>query len=159
MNEARLVQMAEWLEAGAPHQYLKFDITTGITFDQRPMSKDDIPTCATSCCIAGAACFFFNDVPAMVEKELNQFGYCTRVDWTDVTNEATDLLGLTIGQANKLFIPWTSSQRHDDDIDALSYYGRPITYNDPAWAARVIRHFLATGVIDWRAVEKVVEAV
>lgn len=81
--------------------------------------------CGAVCCIAGALCQFnhpFNGRYNMGEEE----------HWDTVVGQAIYLLGVSVGTARELF--------------------RPEGINDhitPTIAAATLRHFLATGEIDW----------
>jgi hypothetical protein len=119
----RLIGLAEWLEAGAANR----GTVTG--FDMRQTFADR--ECGTVCCIGGAAALFYS-------------GHETPHDYFRwrVSNFACDglyigqrELGLTDQQAAALFAPRNFEYRKGG-------------YN-AAWAARTIRHFLATGNVDW----------
>lgn len=146
MRKKRLIQLAEWLEAGAPHERIEFDMSTGITTVLRKKYDPKAPeqnVCATSCCIAGAATQFFATKKSL--KEL-MFGdnvewdsaHVAKTNWRPVRRAAMDLLGLDETQADRLFTP-----------DAF-WYGYLSEYSDPQWAARTIRNLLKTGVVDWQ---------
>lgn len=151
----RLEYLATWLEGGARHETVSFDLTTGIRIDSAPMDPNKPATCGTSCCIAGATTQFFMDPDDWVRR-FNIEGVTRlfaakgwfgskfyeeerELDWAGVEYKAGQLLSLSEDQRIHLFSPqrWYVGDR------ALSHF------NDAAWAARVIRHYLATGVIDW----------
>lgn len=130
-----LERVAVWLEGGAPHirindhlEVSQFDMGEAIT------ATDD---CGTSCCIAGAVCQF------------EQLGMDSRLadgslywmNWGSATKGAKDLaiehLDIAPQHADRLFEPW------------LWFPGEPNSFNSPARGAAVIRHYLATGVVDW----------
>lgn len=157
MDIERLTKLAEWLENGAKHERISFDMREGIVVrkveDVDPSSPD---TCQTACCLAGAATQFFD--PAWVERmwgdvwmgdrpaffseyslyEDDDPTYSTDntpIAFGGISGHAQDLLDLSWTQAHSLFTP--------GNFDA--------DYNDPAWAARVIRRLIATGKVDWDA--------
>lgn len=147
MNIERLTKIAEWLENGALHEHIKFDITNGFVFRLVPGS-DVKPTCATSCCLAGAAVQFFNDPAKLIAKaiELNWSRNFIGSDkqeiaWIVINGEARELLDLDILQADALFEPWFRGNQsflgHNESED----------FNDAALAAKTIRNFIATGGI------------
>lgn len=135
MNEQgkkALVKVAEWLERGAPHVV----IATGVEinhFDMgEPVTPDDAG-CGTACCIAGAVCQF------------EQLGMDVRdsgggLGWhydTGADHLASNFLGIGSQEASELFVPWEH------------FEGDPSEFSDPELAARVVRHFIATGKVDW----------
>lgn len=128
IHRERLTRLAEWLEAGAPHEHVKFNMRTYFRFTGE--HGETVPfleeACGAVCCIAGAATQFFD--PDRVRT------YC--YVGKQVFKHAKNLLGLTWGQAQDLFIPRTL---HRDKIK-------------PQDAAKVIRHFLDTGEVDWSIV-------
>ena len=99
--------------------------------------EGDTPECGTVCCIAGAATQFFNDENGEIageafEKSAESWTGTGEADWLVVASEARYLLGLERLQAKELFEPnvrWTS-----------------IT---PEIAAKVIRHLMETGEVNW----------
>jgi hypothetical protein len=141
MNIERLTKLAEWLEGGALHQTIIFDMSKGVSFTEViPHDPQASIECGTSCCIAGAAVQMFNDLPALFlgqEERGYLSNYGREIEWRVVGQEARELLELSVDQAERLFEPHL---HHDHTI----YY-----FNDPAWAARVIRHLIATGNVDW----------
>lgn len=130
-GQVALEKVAGWLEAGAPHQSLEhglqvdvFDMSVAVTVD---------PLCGTSCCIAGAVCQF----------EALGLGSRTSdgsMDWM-LSGGAMDIAGAYLGMEFmdqfRLFEPW----HH--------FLGESDSFNAPARGAAVIRHFLATGKVDW----------
>lgn len=158
MHVQRLTEIAEWLEAGAPRKGYAtgFNMQYGIKIDQNlanpqltqnefgeyPIAQAEavLSTCGTTCCIAGAAVLFYNEPAEKLAK--HYFRLYGTVLWHGhhgIEEEATSLLELTEREARYLFTP------HD------VWNGRLEDYNDPAWAARVIRGFIATGTVDWIA--------
>ncbi|MBS7457714.1 hypothetical protein [Coralloluteibacterium stylophorae] len=156
MNLDRLDTLARWLEDGAKHERITFDMTKGIAIKTTELFDPEKPTeCGSSCCIAGAAVQFFGDLsdldPYMVARRLEEerrYGDDAEEEvqfrWGDIMDDAAELLGLTPGQARALFEPGMHP------IWPYTYE----EYNDPAWAARTIRHLMATGEVSWAATEK-----
>lgn len=143
MNTELLVKLAEWLEAGAPHERITFDMNEGIVITDRKFDPDkDIATCNTSCCLAGAAVMLFNKPQALKDHIVDEGDFGPFIAWQVVHAEARDVLDLDYEQSRKLFEP--SFFFKYDDLQA---------YNDPAWAARTVRHLIETGVVDWNATE------
>lgn len=144
MHKIRLERLARWLEAGAPHETIKFDMREGVVlkeikrFENGTIDGEATMACGTSCCIAGAAVQFFNDLPTMLVKHSEDAVRLKKIGWSTVRKEAEELLGLTRDQSWKLFTPATGD------------WGRvPEHYNDPKWAGRVIRKLIETGEVDW----------
>lgn len=136
IHRERLDQIACWLEAGGDGQR-RFDMRIGLELDKRPnwfRSPDD---CGTTCCIAGAAVSMFAErIPWNKDRRVHPGGFhifAGGVSWDYVGPCARDLLGLSNEQAEAIFCP---PNFRSGNIDA-------------AWAARCIRHFMATGEIDW----------
>ncbi|QWF18679.1 hypothetical protein [Lysobacter capsici] len=146
MNTERLTTLAQWLEAGAKHEKITFDITRGILVKNIDEFDPSKPTeCQTTCCIAGACVQFYGDMSDLVE-EADDRTYRNgntpvpaELTWRDVRDQAAQLLGLSDSTAMRLFSP------------ELFFGGDLKDYNDPAWAARTIRHLIATGESDWTA--------
>lgn len=132
MHVAHLEEIAEWLEAGAPHKanVEGFDIFVGVYAISKNRNY-----CGTICCIAGAATQFFNDKEGILRQQARS-NACREADWSDVFDEAQKILDLDRDQAHQLFEPNGGYDLSD--------------YNDPARAARVIRNFIATGVVNWK---------
>jgi hypothetical protein len=146
MNTERLTKLAEWLEAGATHERITFDMQCGVTFnddgDGRAFVEGtkDFEDCRTTCCIAGAAVQFFADQETLdaLRDDFNA-KYEEELTWTNVFEQAADLLGLSYQEAEDLFTP------------DVSLGGTLKCFSDPAWAARTIRHLISTGEVDWEA--------
>jgi hypothetical protein len=145
MNKDRLAKIAEWLEGGAKHKKLIFDMKSGVRYryigDLEKVDFKKLNACKTVCCIAGAATQFFNDPKQLLKDELERNGDSFmddfEIEWDKIYNHAKELLDLTYGQADALFKPH-------------GYFGgRLDDYSDPAWAARTIRNFIKTGVVKW----------
>ena len=143
MNIERLTKIAEWLEGGAKHVNISFDMTKGLVITEEALSAKDPTACGTVCCIAGAAIAFnpgavnkpalFGEHNYYAKDEIGEYTKC-EVNWERVFRNGMQVLGLTEVQAWKLFTPRGLS-----------------VYNDPAWAARTIRRLIATGEVDWEA--------
>lgn len=121
MNKRRLVKLAEWLEAGAPEKkgVAGFDMSSYV----------EVRKCGTVCCLAGAAQCFFD--PKHTVKNLNK--WWPDWDWS----EAAELLGLDPTTADALFHP-------DQISDTMCW-----EHIKPKQAARVVRHLIETGKVDW----------
>jgi len=142
MNIKRLTKLAEWLEGGAKHQHLWFDMGVGYQIIDEPLKKGDPLSCNTACCIAGAAFYFFmpNDEvrKRLTLGEENSEDWRTSISWRTLHGKARCLLALDWEQSTRLFTP------HE-------YYPVELhEFTDPAWAARTIRHLIATGEVDWK---------
>lgn len=124
-----LEQIAEWLEAGAPH--VDHEGRTVDHFNMEyPVSKDG-PECGTTCCIAGALVQFNGlDDRDLLEATGN-------IAWYTVKRLAVDFLDIGPATATELFEPWVYFDGADD------------SFNDPKRAAKVLRHYLETGRVDW----------
>lgn len=151
MNIALLTKIAEWLEAGGHHVDEKglpvtFNMAKGLAFDvednEYTASANDYEGCGAVCCIAGAAIQFSNPrflTPDVVARETGE------AEWGRISAAAADTLGLDLSTAYRLFDP--------PRYNAL-FRGQELSdFNDPAWAARVIRHLLATGDVDWEGTQ------
>lgn len=125
-----LVTVAEWLEAGAPHKVL----ANGFQLDHFDMENAVVVDhCGTSCCIAGAVCQFEGLGVASRDDDGS-------LDWTGDEGAfelAYNFLGIDYDQAREMFVPWTFFSGEDD------------SFNSAPRGAAVIRHFLATGEVDW----------
>lgn len=119
-GRARLVDVARWLEAGAPER-------DGIDGFSMQYYRGRKPGCGTVCCIAGALCAFN--------------GLKLRNPVRDSAKRAAGLLGLPHTDAiHHLFMPITWDGGPDGGTwDTIK----------PKHAARVVRRFLRTGEIDW----------
>ena len=124
MHVERLTELAEWLEAGAPH---KGNVDG---FNMNVFEANDVPGCGTVCCIAGAANQFFGNDGSRENDSFHADDY------------AAARLDLDKQIAEDLFF--------------VNAYGESIDRCDitPAWAARTIRHLIATGEVDWEHTRK-----
>lgn len=89
MNIDKLIEIAEWLEAGAPH-YKGVD-----GFDMQHFIQTE-PSCGTTCCIAGAAVQFSLEKP--VEDALDLVSHKSEVE-----DMAADILGIDSLVSGDLF--------------------------------------------------------
>lgn len=120
MNKERLEIIATWLEAGAPHKH-------GVDgFSMREYRRSD--GCDTVCCIAGAAQQFFAPEAVGLPESIHA--------------AAQLLLDLHDTHADRLFMPL------NDFADFSAGPNKP-GYVTPMRAAKVIRHLMATGEVDW----------
>lgn len=141
LNIAALDRVAKWLEAGAPHTATPggipvtgFDMSRGVAIDG----------CGTVCCIAGAVCQFEGvtnaAVAGMLAAREGNWGELCWGGTGGVAMQAQEILGLTSEQADSLFTPeGYSSDEWEDGYRLLT----------AALAARVIRHLIATGDVNW----------
>lgn len=145
MNVELLTNIAEWLEAGAPEAYhgFGFDMRwwkmTGDAMD--PFGDESRETCGTTCCIAGAA----------IELSGVMSGFSEWTNGADCEYVARSVLGLTEEQAQSLFDPWLDDYRNRPNPMAMLLFDeagirQPI---NPRAAAKVVRHLIATGEVDW----------
>lgn len=124
LNLCRLNVLAEWLEAGAPE-------AKGVdAFDIRVWNVER--ECGTVCCLAGAAVQWWGDPTNRPEE----FGIFERGD--QYITQGAEILGLSRQNANKLFTGFPGAH---SGLNAS-----PIS---PKCAARVVRHLIKTGKVDW----------
>lgn len=169
MNKQLLHQVANWLEAGAPHATFKMElgvyVETPLEYEQTadPYGADRIldraNECGTTCCIAGAALALAN-VPGMPSgaAEFNR----SAINVAYEIESCPESSGILEGTESKsaLAPSWyrTSVMARDllgldaDTAQALFLAqgaGADLTKIDEAWAARCIRKLIATGEVDW----------
>lgn len=139
MNIELLTEIAEWLEAGAPHEteqakgatfhmdYVKKNINElYVTAYANLMENDWItPSCGTVMCIAGATLQFSG-------IELNHFNMSKDMI------KAGEILELDTVKYQTLFEPWDYYKIGAEDIT-------------PAMAAKTIRNLIETGEVVWPA--------
>lgn len=122
-GEEMLTYVAEWLESGAPHTdgVLGFYMDVGVMRDG----------CGTVCCIAGAVCQFFKPFDLSGEESGAEAYFYGE---NGVFVRAQEMLGMNEDDAGKLFTP------------------RGVDWENvtPEHAAKVIRHFIATGEVNWK---------
>lgn len=156
MNVERLEYLANWLAAGAGQLagVVGFNLARGIHLMES--SVEGVPECGTTCCIAGAACEFF-DAPFVQMNMFDEPVYwaevrgirprarCLRqVDFDKVKARAMELLGIDGVTADELFYAFEYLDVHYSSIhsDARSKIKAD-------HAARCIRKYIATGKVDW----------
>ena len=135
-----LEKVITWLEAGAPH----VEIAKGIEIDVFDMEYAVAPDteygagyCGTACCIAGAVCQFEMLGMDKRDKDNSLPWYSSlRDDIIGVLEVTTEYLGISEKDAEPLFIPF-------------DYGIEPEVYNNPKHAAKVVRKFIDTGIVDW----------
>ena len=159
LNIPMLTTLAEWLEAGAPHEKsngLRFEMASYL---EKPLQKD--PTgaeCGTACCIAGAAYAFANGISDanVADKLAPSYGSTAwrfRADGPKIHNAAAEILGLTPHEADLLFTPG-DHYLHEEEDDVGGSWETEVGYDDikPEHAGKVVRHLIATGEVDWHIV-------
>lgn len=151
MNTERLAQIAEWLEAGGDDRKAQryFDMRVGLAFNEMdPYCPERYVDDEHHCDIAGAAVSVFGDVAGIAETCTELSGGGWGADDACVVREAARVLALDIATARALFWPDTWLNTFTGQIER----GVNIEYfNDPSWAAAVIRRLIATGKVDWEA--------
>lgn len=134
-----LTDIAEWLEAGASHVVID---RTGRVIDRFDMNYGvEHNSCGTSCCIAGAL-VQFQGLGDVGDYGLGFFGD------HGVEKLANDFIGDDEKTLSKLFLPWT----HFEPVDGEVSCEEAVPFSDAAKAAKVVRHYLATGEVDWTIV-------
>lgn len=136
VGRERLGKVQQWLEAGAPHVEV-FDngeqllpITTFDMYETVGRSGD----CGTACCIAGAVVQFSD--PLDVRSTFSPQYY------TGFGAKAAALLDISQDDADSMFVP------SEVEWDSIT----------PAVAAKMLKTYLATGVVDWVAAGAVEES-
>lgn len=146
MNIERLTEIAEWLEQGAPHRP-RSNGATGVTgFNMLHYAMNDVGTdCGTACCIAGAANAFHFDSEGQDWQDY----------WLDSAAMARELLGLSRPQSDALFYPrdWNGDVGVRNELTYDTDGSPNWDCISPQHAGRVVRHFIATGVVDWNLQE------
>ena len=135
-----LEKVITWLKVGAPH----VKIAEGVEIDVFDMeysvetNYDFGDACGTACCIAGAVCQF--EMLGMDKRYKDN-----SLPWSDyggVLEITTEYLGISEEDADQLFVPF-------------DYGIEPEVYNNPKHAAKVVRKFIDTGIVDWKLDEEV----
>lgn len=142
MRVDRLAELAEWLEAGAPHKgtIYGFDMRFVYAELDRFIGPDGVDRCGAVCCMAGAAIEFFG-----TSKQVREMHRNGNPDLDG--RRAAKLLGISFcKQADYLFFPDESESSKP-----------PISHKkiDAPWAARCVRKLIATGVVDWEGTHHV----
>ena len=130
MHYLRLETLAAWLEAGDEYDGPTFDMSLGLRLSE----------CGTRACLAGTAVQFFD--PAWRATFANLPSAGGQIDWPQLKAKARNLLGLSPSQADRLFEPKHNSH---------TFQGSEADNLEMAWAARTIRHLIATGEANWDA--------
>lgn len=167
LNIPNLTKLAEWLEGGALHEKITFNMRTGMDVEVNKITEAYDPekhnACTTACCIAGAAVQFFNTPQELIEQafhnndvswknavydeDSNEIGGRYSVSWDMVRAEAIPLLfGEADDPHDKLRIDTLANSLF---VPAEDWGGGLAEYSDPKWAARVVRNLIATGQVDW----------
>lgn len=130
MNKERLDILATWLEKGAPHNHVKFDMRWFLLlkdeFDCITLEPEN--ACGSVCCIAGCAAQFF--APEAF-RDRSAISHMVPMDIFDIAQHALDL---DSDQAMALFMP--------------TYMALELI--KPETAARTIRHLIKTGIVNWK---------
>lgn len=117
-----------------------FSIEPGVPLPDIKWDTPVTPGCQTCACIAG--------------ETLVLFAPDTVVTVPAVQHRAEELLGLTRHQSENLFVPREYDSVVDDEGDTdqpeVLPQGWLMADVTPKSAARVIRHLIATGNVDWR---------
>lgn len=135
LAKKRLLKVQRWLEAGGKHNEEGGMGGFNMVYSISTMSPNwRGQFCGTVCCIAGALVLF----GGMRHSKEYTYPY----EWISVEPEARKLLGDTKSPAmhpmlHRLFYG------HDGDS------GFDTPNRSPAKAARVIDHFIKTGVVEW----------
>ena len=147
LNTDRLEQLADHLEAvGDEHFHM------GIWVEDDPRSYHylypntgdlvaDIRQCGTRACLAGHAAMLFrppddSDIPDFYDDDDEDLN-------SGVKDEARVWLGLTMEQADALFVPTAGG----DLRDAVHCRLADLTVEDAAWT---LRHLADTGQVVWK---------
>lgn len=133
MNEQRLMLIADWLDAGARHPNIQFDMRHTIELRAENDRVIEEPSehwvrSPRHChaCIAGVAAMTYSPIETTLAFSVN-------TDRKSIFNIARKALDLTHTEALQLFVP---------------YVGLPYEKITPKMAAAAIRSFVATGVIN-----------
>lgn len=138
MNTELFGRIIAWLEGGTPH--VKFSMAEGLVVEY--CEGDNV--CATACCIAGAAVQFGapNRVRELAFKDdVTSDIAIDELAWPDVRDEACELLDIPFEDASSLFEP---GRYYRNEVGLCT-----LDITDPLGAARVLRHYVATGEVDW----------
>lgn len=138
MNTDRLAKIAEWLEAGGWDGLRGFSLncTMGFhDFDVEQTFRRPLARLECCCDLAGYAIHKFGDPESYRHALRDNRDGSYDVPILTAETDAASLLGLAEGVAFRLFDPFGNGPEDD--------------YNDPSWAAAVIRRLIATGKVDW----------
>lgn len=141
-NKQALINVAEWLENGAKHVETPTGHNIGKFDMEQAVNYDYADGCGTACCIAGAIVQFENLInPVLVREEVGFFDLLDasgKIVERGIGNLVSEHLGLTEEETDKLFTPW-------NHFPSDTVY----EFSDPDRAAKVIRYYLETGLVDW----------
>lgn len=129
----RLTKLADWLEAGAPHTHVKFNmgVWLALTDAQGRYTHDPKTACGSVCCISGAAVQFF--APEVAKRSIEPGPDI------NMNTAGAEALGLNYNEARDLFYG------ADLDLEKIT----------PRQAGAVVRHLIETGIVDWNAAKRV----
>lgn len=96
-------------------------------------SVTNVGECGTACCIAGAIVQFENLIDPVLSGSADFFDA-----EHGVGPIVQDHLDISTRKAEQLFTPWGYFESDSTD-----------EFSDPQRAAKVVRHFIETGVVDW----------
>lgn len=155
LNVELFDRIATWLEAGAPHEQNR-----GMVFDMVPQIAVTSGStadnwCGSACCIAGAAISL--GAPEVIADKLREGEHNVLGESlinVQIWHNARNLLGLTSFQADMLFAPFDIEIDELEDEDTRLPQADEITAK---WAARTIRHLIASGEVNWGATEETKE--
>ena len=139
-----LEKVITWLEAGAPH----VKIAEGVEIDVFDMeysvdTEHDLgDTCGTACCIAGAVCQF---EMLGIDKRAKD----NSLAWSLMSGFGEGVLEITTEYLD------ISEEDADQLITPFDFCFDPEDYNNPKHAAKVVRKFIDTGIVDWELSEEV----
>ncbi len=134
--EAYFAPVLAWLDAGAPHKVVGFSDNLGFNMNHfvSSFAEDHKGNeCGTACCIAGAVTLFNKMRDVFTSPETVGFR-----------------LGMDKDDAAELFYANAYCAEGDFGFDNDKFESI-----SPDHAARTIRHYLATGVVDWALNEQV----
>ena len=140
-----LEKVIAWLEAGAPHVKIAEGVEIDV-FDMEYSVETDYSFgdgyCGTACCIAGAVCQFEMLGMDRRAKDNSLAWSLMSGSGGGVLEITTEYLGISEEDAYSLFTPF------DFCIESE-------LYNNPKHAAKVVRKFIDTGIVDWELDEEV----
>lgn len=140
-NAKALIKVAEWLEDGAKHVSFGTGHEVGVFDMEQAVTASGFGSdyredaCGTACCIAGAIVQFENLISPVLSGAHDFFD---SYDGAGVGTIAAKHLGISEEDAEQLFEPW-----NEFGFEGYS------EFSDPQRAAKVVRHYLETGIVDW----------
>lgn len=132
MNKTRILNLADHLESSKVVN----------AFSMSCYSREDViynNPCNSAGCIAGHTYFLF------VNGEIN----LNEVNPNEIHSKAKEALGITHAQASDLFTPCTGAVDEDRKHAHWLSNRRELSYISRFRAAKVLRHMVETGEIDW----------